>query len=127
MTIEVRAARAIAFFFDDTYAFARQGKGVGRAEAAGTIKWLLRQEAFHLYGVTPAASFSFLCSQFNLSSKTVKGTQAKKQTTMNILHRHRNFYTTNDNIADAYVLSMFGYAFLVEKKKLSVRPLCRLV
>jgi hypothetical protein len=124
LTPSVERHAAAAFFFEDIYGFG-SGKGTARAEATGAIKWLLRQQGYPIYGLTPKAVISFMSKRYGLVIKGSNGKQ-KKLATINALHKQFNFYTPNDNIADAYMLAKAGYSYLIERQRMSIRALSQL-
>ena len=121
LTFDLCRDKATVFFFEDLYAQSggRAGKGrmAARIESMGVIKHRLREASLRLYGVTPSAAVS------HLVGKVPRNRADKKQAVMDWLHVNRNFYTKNDNIADAESLAEFGYSFLIEGKRLSARAL----
>lgn len=127
ITPELSARRGIAFFYEYIQ-YQRVGdKTHGRAEVAGALKWLIRQEGLNVWGVDPGAANSFLDARFHLPNpKRKRNSETQKAHTMDVLHRHCNFYTRDDNIADSYVMALFGYAYLIEKQRLAVTPLCKI-
>lgn len=120
----------VAVYFEDIL-FGTTGKGTARAEVNGVLKWNLRQQGvWRLYGVTNSALNSFLWGKHNVKPNKA-GSRATskeiKRCTMDVLDQKYNYYTKNDNLADAYTARLFGYAHAIEKKRLSVRALARSV
>lgn len=127
--------KSVSFFIEDIQFVRKKGndKPYPRAEAWGTLKWLLRQEGVNIYGVDPGAANSFLDARFDQpKTNVVNGRKVKRNSkdqkahTMDVLHRFRNFWTKNHNIADAYVMALFGYAVMIEKQRLSYKSLCQI-
>lgn len=112
-------------YFELIY-FGKVGKATARAELIGVLKWNLREDGHRIYGVEPNALNSFFASRYGFKYSSRK-TKEIKQITMNMLHRHCNFYTNNDNIADAYVCGLYGCAHTFEKQRLSPTPLSRVI
>lgn len=112
-------------YFELVY-FGKVGKATARAEAIGCLKWNLRQDGHTIYGVEPNALNSFLADRFNFKYPSRK-TKEIKATTMQMLHRHCNFYTTDDNEADAYACGLYGCAHTLEKQRLSPTALSRMI
>ena len=125
LTPELIGSGSVAVFFEDIN-FSRAGdKTHARAKAVGVVQWVMRQMGMRLiYGVNNAAANSFLDGRFGLKPAR-RNSKAQKQHTMATLHRFMNFYTKNDNIADAFVVGLYGLAFLVEKQRLTVTALVR--
>lgn len=116
-------------YFELIYAaggIGKQGKGTARAEVAGVIKWNLREDGHQLFGVEPNALNSFFGARYGFKYPG-RATKVIKQTTMDMLHRHCNFYTRNDNEADAYVAGLYGCAHTFEKQRLSPTALSRMI
>lgn len=127
--------RSVAFYIENIK-FTRHGdKTHARAEAIGVIKWNLRACNFPIYGVDPGAANSFLNDRFGYAQtvenasgrKSKRSSKDVKAHTMAILHKHCGFYTDNDNIADSYVMALFGYAKRVEKRRITCAPLSQII
>lgn len=129
MTPELLRTHSTAFFIEDIKYTRAGDKTHARAEVAGVLKWLIRQDGWNVYGIDPGAANSFLDARFGIPTPKRKrksdGPNGQKAHTMDVLHRYCNFYTRNDNIADSYVMGLFGYAYLIEKQRLSITPLCK--
>lgn len=130
LTTELAEARAVVVYIENIL-FAKQGKGTARAEVTGVIKWNLRQQGIRLYGVEPSTWQSFLYGKHGVKPSRPGGgrvrTEDIKACVMMIVDRYYNFYTKNDNIADAIGIGQFGLAHSIERKRFSVRALSRLV
>ena len=129
-TEELTAARAVVVYVENIL-FAKQGKGTARAEVTGVIKWNLRQQGIRLYGVEPATWQSYLYQKHGVKPHRPGGGRIRtddiKACVMHIVDRFYNFYTTNDNIADAIGIGQFGLAHSIERKRFSVRALSQMV
>jgi Holliday junction resolvasome RuvABC endonuclease subunit len=116
-----------ASFFIEDITFSRAGdKTHARAEVIGVIKYLIRQSKINVYGVNPGAANSFLDTRYGIKPTKRRSAQQKIHTKATI-HRHGNFYTDNEHIADAYVMSLYGYAYLIEKQRLTITPQCKIL
>jgi hypothetical protein len=129
-TPELSEARAVVVYIENIL-FAKHGKGTARAEVTGVIKWNLRQQGIRLYGVEPSTWQSYLFGKHGVKPHRPGGgrvrTEDIKSCVMHIVDRFYNYYTTNDNIADAIGIGQFGLAHSIERKRFSVRALSRLV
>ena len=121
MTEELCRKKAVVVFFEDFFytkgGRAAQGKLDGRLQAFGTVNWLLRASGIRAWAATPSALTSFLLG------KAPRKSEDKKKAVMLWLHQNRNYYTTNNNHADAYMCAEFGRAYLIEGQRLTVRAL----
>jgi len=106
--------------------FGRQGKSTARSEAAGVLKWNLRQADIPIFGVEPKAWQSWFAKRYGFRYTNWKSATLKSETKL-MVHRHLNLYTENDNIADAVAITDFGYVHTFENTRLSVAALCRLI
>lgn len=106
--------------------FGKVGKATGRAELAGVLKWNLRQDGHMVYGVEPTSLNSFFANRYGFKYPG-RSTKVVKETTMAMLHRHCGFYTRDDNMADADVASLYGYAHTIEKQRLSPSALSKAI
>lgn len=115
--------------------FSKKGKSTARAEAAGVIKWNLRQEGVPVYLVVPKAVNSFIGARFGVDYPSGRGDGLNadqrrkriKQLTRQTLHTECNFYANSEDEADAYAIALFGYGHCVEKQSLSAQPAFRLI
>lgn len=124
--LEKHDGQSVTRLYFELIYFGKVGKATARAEVVGVLKWNLRQDGHMLFGVEPNALNSFLAARYGFKYATRK-TADIKATTMDILHRRCNFYTKNDNEADAHVCAMYGYAHVFEKQRLSPTALARLI
>jgi len=122
--------RSRSFVYSEEINFTNEGKAAGRAKARGVIEWNLRQDKHPIYGVYTKALHSFMGGRFGVKypggrdGMTADQRRKRiKQMTKDVLHHNCNFYTTNDNISDAYSLALFGLAHAVEKQSLSCTPM----
>jgi Holliday junction resolvasome RuvABC endonuclease subunit len=123
---------AIVAVYVEDILFARHGKGTARAEVTGVLKWNLRQQGVKtMYGVEPKTWQSYLFHKHSMKPARPGGgrvrTEDIKAAVMQLLHRHYNFYTDNDNIADAVGIGKFALAHAIEKRRFSVRALAKTV
>ncbi len=138
--------KSLTTFYIEHILFGQNGKSTARAEAIGIIKWNLRQERHSMFGVVPTAANSFIAGKFSITfpntGRRKRNSEGKvigdgmtkaqrtkriKKLTMDALHVNCNFYTTDDNIADSYVMGLFGLAHCIEKRQLSVTPLYKIL
>lgn len=121
MTWPLLKSGGVVFFFEDFYyatgGRAGNGKMGGRLQLFGVLGWHLRTSGIKAYAAQPSSLVSFLCGTVPRKSAD------KKKAVMDWLHHNRNFYTKNDNIADAYNAAEYGYAFIIEGQRLTVRAL----
>jgi hypothetical protein len=125
-TMELCRTKATVFFFEDFIytggGRAQRGLSAGRLKVAGVLEYQCREAGLLAYAVHNQALTSFL-----LDGRTPRKSDAKKRAVIDWLHHNRNFYTTNDNQADAYALAEYGYAYCIEGQRLSVRALGKIV
>lgn len=117
----------IARVYMEDITYTRHGdKTHARSECAGALKWNMRQDNIPHYGMSPGALNSFLFDRHGVKPASRKSKDIKAAT-MAVLHSRYNFYTEDDNKADAYVAALFGHAHAIDKQKLACRPLFRVL
>jgi hypothetical protein len=128
--IELDDPREVVFYWEHIL-YGKQGKSAARQELAGVLKWNIRQNGNRIYGVVPTQVHEFVEKRFDYryprNPKTNRtNTKLLKEGSKYVCHRFCNHWHNNDdNIADAVLISLLGYAHMFEKQRFSLVALSR--